>query len=240
MASQLELLKLHLPDWATVKSAKKFLVVETKVPRRRGGFWNIVTIEISPSAHKRVRAREFPANRWPTFCPQRHINHGGHFCLGLSEVPAVDSEDAAIRWWKILNAHLELQFQADATRTWPAHLEWDHGEAGDTQAEMERLASEHGMEQDVKNAHFYHVGWLAAKDLPRLTKAKDRLVNGRAACPKGCLKRRHPVLRRKCSKRDTIFRLVKLEWQKREQSVDFWKAVEGQPCCGQMKNCPLK
>ena len=118
--------------------------------------------------------------------------------------------------------------------------EWDHGEAGDTQAEMERLASKHGMEQDVKNAHFYRVGWLAVKDLPRLAKAKDRLVNGRAPCPKGCQKRRHPILRRKCDKRETIFQLVKLEWQKRKQAADFWKAAEGQHCCGKMKNCPLK
>jgi hypothetical protein len=215
-------------------------VVETNIPKTRGGFWNTVTIGISISVDDKLQAREFPASHWPTFCPVRHINSGGHFCLGLSEVPTVSDENTAIRWWEILRAHLVLQFRADLTRTWPAHLEWDHGEAGATQAEMERLASKHGMEKDVQNAHFYRVGWLAAEDLPRLTKSNDRLINGRAPCPKGCHKRRHPILRRKCDKRETIFRLVKLEWQKREQSADFWKSVEGQPCCGQMKNCPLK
>ena len=238
--NQLKHLKSHLPDWATVKSAKQSLVVKANVPKPRGDFWNALTVEISNSDGGKLQAREFPASQWPTFCPQRHINLGGHFCLGLSEVPTVNSENTAIRWWEILRAHLELQFQADATRTWPAHLEWDHGEAGDTQAEMERLASKYGMEQDVRNAHFYRVGWLAVKDLPRLTKAKDRLVNGRAPCPKGCQKRRHPILRCKCDKRETIFQLVKLEWQKRKQAADFWKAAEGQHCCGKMKNCPLK
>jgi hypothetical protein len=238
--NQLDLLKSHLPDWAAVKSRSQFIVIEAKVPRPMGGFWNSVTIEISTSANGKLQAREFPANQWPTFCPQRHINHEGHFCLGLSEVPTVTNAATASRWWQILQEHLGLQFTADATRTWPPHLEWDHGEAGATQVEMESLATKNGMAQDVTDAHFYRVGWLAAKDLPRLTKAKDRLVKGRAPCPKGCQKRGHPILRRKCSKREAVFQLVKLEWQKRKQATDFWKEVEGQPCCGRMKNCPLK
>lgn len=240
MNKQLEHLKSHLPNWATVKSAKPFLVVDTSIPKPRGGFWNAVTIEISTSANDKLQAREFPASRWPIFCPQRHINLGGHFCLGLSEVPTVRNQNTAIRWWEILRAHIVLQFQADATGIWPPWMEWDHGEAGNTQAKMERLARKCGLEQDVKNAHFYGVGWLAAKDLPRLARNKDQLVNGRAPCPKGCQKRCRAILRRKCVRRTTIYELVKLERQKRQQSADFWKAAEGQNCCGKMKKCPLK
>jgi hypothetical protein len=209
------------------------------VPRPNGGFWPQVSLEISISDEGKLQAREQPAQRWPEFCPHRHINEGGFFCLGLSDVPVVSSGDDAVRWWRILAAHLQMQFVADFTKTWPKDMEWDHGEAGATQAIMERIAVQNGLLNDVQTAHRYGQGWLSV-ELPRLTKAGDRLVNGRAPCPRGCQRRKHPILRRSCEKRDIIYQLVKLERRKRDQSAAFWAVVKDKPCCGQMANCPLQ
>lgn len=243
---QATLLRGELPSWATTKSHARQLLVEAAVPRPNGNSWPAVTIEISVSEDGKLQAREFPARRWPTFCPQRHINKGGHFCLGLSDiplgladVPIVNDANSARRWWEILASHLQTQFVADALKLWPPHLEWDHGEAGEIQSSMEQLVEQHGLLNDVKSAHLYGEGWLAG-ELPRLTKKADRLVNGRSPCPRGCKKRKHPILRRACPKREVVFQLVKLEREKRKQSAFFWEAAKNEQCCGQMRNCPLK
>ena len=236
---QTTLLKGELPSWATIKSHARQLLIEAAVPRPNGSFWPAVAIEISIAADGKLQAREFPAHRWPTFCPQRHINKGGYFCLGLADVPIVNDAADAQLWWEILALHLQTQFAADATKLWPPELEWDHGEAGEIQASMEQLAEPHGLLNDVRSAHFYGEGWLA-DELPRLTKKADRLVNGRSPCPRQCKKRKHPILRRACPKREVVFQLVKLEREKRRQSALFWEAAKKEQCCGQMKNCPLK
>jgi hypothetical protein len=215
------------------------MLIIAAVLRPNGGTWPNIPIEITVSEKGKLQAREFPAYRWPTFCPQRHINEGGYLCLGMSEVPIVKDDESAKSWWRVLVAHLSLQFTADATRVWPPHLEWDHGSAGDTQEKMEKLAQKQGLLEAVRQAHFYSQGWLAG-ELPRLTKTGDRLVNGRAPCPRGCTMRKHPILRRSCEKRDLVYWLVKLERLKRAQSASFWDSVKGKPCCGQMKNCPLR
>jgi hypothetical protein len=238
-SEQTSLLKGELPSWATIKPHERHLLIEAAVPRPNGGCWPVVTIEISIAKDGKLQAREFPARRWSTFCPQRHINKGGHFCLGLAEVPIVNDANSAQRWWEILALHLQTQFVADATKLWPRELEWDHGEAGEVQAIMERMAEQHGLLNDVRSAHFYGEGWLAG-ELPRLTKKEDRLVNGRSPCPRGCKKRKHPILRRACPKREAVFQLVRMEREKRRQSKLFWEAAKKEKCCGKMKNCPLK
>jgi hypothetical protein len=236
---QISLLRQSLPDWATLGIKNLSLQVTARVPRPNGGFWPQVSLEISTSGEGKLQAREQPSQRWPEFCSQRHINEGGFFCLGLSDVPVVSSGDDAARWWRILAAHLQMQFVAELTKTWPKDMEWDHGEAGETQYVMESIAQKHELIDDVRNAHRYGQGWLSG-ELPRLTKAGDRLINGRAPCPRGCRSRKHPILRRACRKRQAIYELVKLERVKRIQSAEFWKACEGKLCCGHMLTCPMK
>lgn len=237
--SQISLLQRHLPLWANPISGSRELLVEARVPRPNGGAWPSVPIEVSVSSNNKLQAREFLRERWPEFCPQRHINIGGYFCLGLSEVPVVNDRQSAENWWTILASHLQIQFVADRTRRWPKDMEWDHGEAGETQAHMEAIAKDHGLLDEVHAAHRYGQGWLS-ENLPRLAKTGDRLVNGRATCPRGCIKRKHPILRRACRKRQTVYELVKLERLKRVQSSEFWNACEGKACCGQMRDCPLR
>lgn len=229
-----------LPEWILIERSGNTLFGAATIKRPNGGSWPAILLEISVSVGGKLQAREHPQKSWPKFCPQRHINLGGFFCLGLAEVPRVLDATAARRWWEILSEHLQLQFVADATRTWPKNREWDHGDAGITQQQMETLVADHPvLLADVRLAHLDGIGWLAGP-LPRLSKDGKRLVNGRAPCPKGCLKRKHPILRRACPDRDIVFRLVAFERLKRKQSSEFWDAVKGQACCGSMTACPLQ
>lgn len=228
------------PEWISIERNREALLVAATIPRPNGGSWPVIPLEISVSVGGQLQAREYPQNHWPNFCPQRHINLGGHFCLGLAEVPKVQDATSGSRWWKILSEHLQLQFVADATRAWPKNREWDHGDAGITQQQMETLVGDHpDLLADVRSAHVDGTGWLAGP-LPRLSKDGKRLVNGRAPCPKGCLKRKHPILRRDCRDRDIVFRLVAMERLKRKQSSEFWNTVKDQACCGSMNDCPLQ
>lgn len=237
---QLNLLKNTLPNEATLRSrVNQILLVDVHVLRPTGGIWKTVPIEISLSTESKLQAREYPANWWPTFCPQRHINEGGYFCLGLSDIPSVNDLESARHWWAILTDHLQLQCAADETRKWPGHRELDHGEAGEIQEKMEKLAKDNDLLDVVRSAHNRKDGWLA-NNLPKLTKKGDRLVNGRAPCPHGCKKHNRPILRRKCCKQEIIFRLVELEYKKREQSKKFWNHHTDKACCGRMKNCQLR
>ncbi len=228
------------PEWMSIERTGNVIFGTATIQRPNGGSWPGIALEISVSGRGKLQAREHPRNRWPNFCPQRHINFGGYFCLGLAEVPNVQGPETAGRWWAILLEHLKLQIEVDATRNWRRDKEWDHGDAGITQQEMESLVADHpSFLADVQAAHFDGIGWLAGM-LPRLRKDGKGLVNGRAPCPKGCLKRKHPVLRRACINREIVHRLVALERLKQRQSIKFWADIKDKHCCETMNRCPLR
>lgn len=74
----------------------------------------------------------------PKFCPQRHINFGGYFCLGVSSLDdlTVKNETSADRWYKRLITYLNLQEKAIVLKQWDYDKEWAHGAA----AEYQQLA----------------------------------------------------------------------------------------------------
>jgi hypothetical protein len=93
-------------------------------------------------------------------------------------------------------------------------------------------------EDDVENALHAQTGWLAG-EIPRLHKSGTKLVNLRAACPRGCTRRGRPVLRRKCKKRQLMFEIVREERRRREAECNFWASFPRKQCCGTMDGCPL-
>ncbi len=236
----LEHLLADAPQWANVVDEVNSLLVTAEVATPSGGVWPIVKLKIEPNTSAGVfRVREFPKHRWPTFCPVRHINQGGYFCLGLSDVPTVVDAPSAIAWWKNLAVYLNRQFAAEKTGIWSVNHEWDHGAAGNTQFEMEAIAQDAKLVSVVRDAHMLNIGWLA-HDLPRLTKSKRALTNGRAPCPNNCFRRSKKKLRRNCPNREAIASLVRLETLRRQQIEDYWKSLEGTACCNTMKPCKLR
>lgn len=154
----------------------------------------------------------------PAYCPERHVNPDGSFCLGLS-AGDIESADEATKWWEQLQEFLRCQAIARSRGKWPPGRELAHGDAALYQLKMEEIAKERGWLHEVQDAHAHKEGWLAG-ELPRERKHSGMLVNQRAACPRGCLKKGYPILRRDCPHRDVIFRLVQLE-----QMNEFTKEI---------------
>ena len=81
-----------------------------------------------------LTVRENKPLKLPAFCPQRHINPGGTFCLGYGDnfSNRVDNEDTAIVWLETLYRYLQMQTRAERLRVWPGD-EWRHGSAAQYQ-----------------------------------------------------------------------------------------------------------
>jgi hypothetical protein len=184
-----------------------------------------------------VREASIPT-RWPAGCPERHINHDGTFCIGEGAINSPHTAGDADLWWEALGKFLVGQRHAERSGEWLYPRSLHHGKASDHQRELERLAKGTQFEEDVERALHSRCGWLA-DELPRLHKDGTRLVNLRSPCPKGCEKRRHPIVRRRCKQRELMFRLVKEEHLRREAERKFWEAYPRKQCCGTMKSCPL-
>lgn len=184
-----------------------------------------------------VVAFEGGSNFLPKYCPERHINPGGGFCLGLrAEIGVVDKASAE-RWWEKLKLSLLCQETAHLTRRWPEMAKLSHGSAGEVQVEAEALARELCQEKEYEAA-LYDEGPIA-NSLWLLAEGSGRLMNGRASCVCGHKgKRGRLILRRECS-RTRAPCLVAMEQKRRDAEELFWQSMKGVPCCGTLDDCPL-
>lgn len=176
----------------------------------------------------------------PTFCPQRHMNPDGSFCLGLNAGRALDSPKKRRDWWKKLLVFLTCQDTAAETRTWPPTIEISHGQAGQTEVIAEDEAEKLGLLEEYQRAVRDNQGFIAAA-ITRVTTVAGRLRNARAACVCGRKKNNgQPKLRRDC-RRDGDVCLPIMEARRRREEREFWEGFKGnRMCCGTMDECPLK
>ncbi|MBS0234246.1 MAG: hypothetical protein JSR99_12270 [Proteobacteria bacterium] len=178
----------------------------------------------------------------PKFCPDRHINSDGTFCLGYP-APQVSTTDEAVVWWGLLKDYIELQRVASRTGRWPPKRWLSHGDAGGSfHIKALETAKRLGIEEDYYRNLQGEAVWFTDPWL-RLDRTKTRLVNGRSPCPMGCRDRRgYPILRRNCLHKDDVVTLVRSEALRRKGEAAFWAKMrsEGVKCCGTMKTCPLK
>jgi hypothetical protein len=243
----LGLISSRCPSWATVSQAGAELHIEAEVVGDSGRPMPSVALRAWVQVQLRVAQRGF--RRWPEGCPERHIEAPGTFCLGKGKPLQPSTNEQADTWWEWLRLFVGAQFFADRNQFWPTRF-LHHGDASDVQIEMEDLARGTIFENDVNQAHDDRTGWLAEK-LPRLTKDATHLVNLRAPCPRGCVRRKaplpkgahrksYPVLRRACKQRQLVFSLVKLEYKRRKKEDEFWGHHPREICCGTMRDCPLR
>lgn len=180
-------------------------------------------------------------NQLPAACPERHINSDGTFCIGLHEGRRVTSEQEASNWWFLLADYLRCQQAAAKYGRWPPGHWLSHGQAAFNHLQLEKLAAEVGWQKEVFEAIEYGKGWLASK-LPRARKNSEMLVNQRRPCPRGCKRKGSPILRRQCPNRNTVFDLVRNEWDRRKFEMVFVEEFKDQnfTCCGTMIECPFR
>lgn len=201
-------------------------------------------------------AHETTPTYLPAFCPNRHINDDGSFCLYWRAVDGIkiDCTEAARVWLETLVRFLQLQFRAARLRSWPDRKARAHGVAAIYQHRAEMAAvrlgepfatnmtdgaltvirmggSAEGAALRVMNGH---------KRLFTVWERSRRAVNQRGPCfcPAGSGAR--PIVLKSCG--DHALAAADLAMELNAMAVEekrFWKAMKGAPCCGSMDNCPL-
>lgn len=215
----------------------------TASPRRASGRpTRIYELVIEVTANEQIKVKEYGAHPLlPSFCPQRHMNPDGSFCLGFNAGKTIVDADRATSWWKKLEVFLTCQDTAHESRSWPPKIEISHGSAGETEIKAENVAEELGLLTDYQSAVRDDEG-LIAESVRRIRKSTGRLPNGRAPC---VCNRRYKTgelyLRRACWAAAWPC-LVNLEAQRRREERTFWKTLkeQKQACCRTMDDCPLK
>lgn len=197
-----------------------------------------------------VIVREEKPLRLPTFCPNRHINPGGGFCLGYSEADPqrIDYEDGAAAWWRRVLKFLALQETARKLRRWPSTVEWAHGSAAIHQARAEAYARALGPRfvealgrrrlqvRRQKRAPAFLTLNEGEKRLYSVWAKEGRVATLRQRCFCGSGK----ALADCSDHARAASGLVKamVDWEDAERQ--FWKSVREQTCCGTMPDCPMK
>jgi hypothetical protein len=164
------------------------------------------------------------------FCPERHVNEGGTFCLGLNAGMAIESVTAPA-WWVKLKSFLLCQDTANETGVWSDYAQMSHGEAGEIEVKAEQIARSIGRLGDFHLAVRSDAGPIAA--CLGKVRTTGQLRNGRSACLCG---RKDAKGRSICHKLGCP---IVLEFARRRETKRFWDAARGRPCCRTMKDCPL-
>lgn len=206
-----------------------------------------------------VTVREVVPDHLPKFCPQRHINSDGTFCLfwaGAGSLEISSKEDAT-KWWGTVWKFLGLQARAIKKRRWPNNEEWAHGDAATHQHKAIEAASRLGSQFSLALAQ----SAISVEQKPKRRRSQGPtlqvLVNGchvfsvwlntgkvvnlkqRCFCGSSGLKR--PARLRSCQHHAQDAAELALElkrWQVAEEA--FWSAFKGQSCCGTCDCCALQ
>lgn len=193
-------------------------------------------------------------NRYPNFCPNRHINAGGYFCLGLKE--ELDKKNLD-EWLNTVRAFLEAQSYCEKYGVWrhDAFKEWSHGSAALYQQLVEqnynrfkknplKLTIDDLEVREINkfNQHFYHV---SVNDRLLLVGRENKVLNKRYSCicnPNGL--NQHITIQscnNECSK--IIYTVAINDFLRAKEENRFWNDIinsETFTCCHTMKECKLK
>ncbi|WMY09617.1 E2 domain-containing protein [Paraburkholderia phenoliruptrix] len=202
-----------------------------------------------------VTAREWEPRRLPAFCPERHINHDGTFCLYWAKRHRIEvvERNAAIEWWNTLVAFLSLQERASNLGRWPDRRVWAHGDA----AQYQHMATESAVRLGSFFPEALADGRLTVElcpDMPGRGKMLRlrldarhlcsvllddlRVANGKQPCICTNMPRRKPL--RACSDHASAAAQLACAlhlWDIKER--EFWAELADKPCCAQMAGCPL-
>jgi hypothetical protein len=202
-----------------------------------------------------VSVREKAPKHLPAFCPERHINSDGTFCLNYSPVQSlkIDDEGTARAWLETVYQFLKLQERARSQRKWPNSNAWAHGGAARHQFRAQRAAGVLGNKiASAQSSNQLTVRCRQSKGravlellhsgkcLYRVWEAKRKVTNQRKGCFCGRSGARRPKALRKCSDHgeqavELVFALY--EWRRDEKR--FWDSMRDRACCESCDNCPL-
>lgn len=199
-----------------------------------------------------VRVRQAPGEaRLPPFCPGRHINPDGSFCLGWrDENPSqVRTPEEAGEWWASVLVFLGYQQYAEYMRAWPPGCERAHGMAAEYEARAESLAASFGLAflHDLRTRRLRLRRMSGGLRLEcegvrvfALPKGRTSVVNLRAACP--CASSRRKVVLKRCGNHaQAAAELIEAMANLEEAEAQFFRTfADVAECCGTMAICPLR
>lgn len=212
----------------------------------------VVTYALTLSALREgVSARERAPLLLPAFCPDRHINKDGSFCLTWQRGARlrVRNADEAQMWWGTLLQFLRKQEIAAQRKRWPGKA-WAHGVAAQHQHNAEECAAALGpaFERALSEGRLHVRPKAAASgtflmlfDGERWLFAVWEKFKRVATLKQPCVCGNRSVQLRACGDHarraaDLVFEL--LAWRRTEKA--FWRDYGGAKCCGTMDDCPLR
>lgn len=204
---------------------------------------------------ERVTAKEETAQHLPAFCPERHINPDGTFCLYYPGVTRLDVVDAvsAREWLGTVFKYLKLQERARIQRGWPNNDVWAHGNAAHHQLRAQTAAA--AINDQIASAladnrlqlkHESSKGqpilelWIDGTRLYSVWESAERVINLKQRCFCGNSGLRVTKRLRGCAdhaKQASELALALRDWEKAEEQ--FWKNMQDVRCCGTCDSCPL-
>jgi hypothetical protein len=231
----------------SVEQKDKFICFDQKF-YLDDGTSQIIRLEVYPQNDQLlVKAAD---KRFPNFCPNRHINYGGFFCLGLDS----DIEHlSVIDWLKIVRDFLSAQHECEIKREWPTK-QWAHGDGAIYQRKVEEYYREfltHPLnikledlqvnEVEKKGKKLYNI-YLNGSLL--LIGDENKPLNKRYSCicEHNGLKKHRSI--GKCTSRCAyiIYTVAVNDFLRVKAEQKFWElfiSSENIDCCKTMQNCEL-
>lgn len=208
-------------------------------------------------------------DKLPAFCPERHINDDGSFCIKLGSDRHFNTAQEYSEWWYALGEYFKGQYYAEETGFWPLTMGLSHGDAVKEQLQIERLLADHPrLRTEALQGMFRRKGWLGWT-LPRLSN-KQQLFDPGGPCPRGCkgacklnavetveianradCNNKKSVAIRDCKNARLLAKIVAKEGKRRGRERKLIKQIIdvkskrrqrklSKHCCGSMKICPLR
>lgn len=228
------------PTWAEFRSVHvREAAIDVVAVRSSKAFTRVFQLKAVSFGGEIVVSERSIGSTLPEFCPERHINPDGSFCIGLRAGQGITDETAPA-WWMKLHAFALWQETAAETGFWPSEAQLSHGEAGEIELAAENAADQLGLQAAYREAVAFDSGFIAA-GIRKVNAKTGVLRNGRSACICGRTDRQgRTLLRRDCHSNGLGCPIV-LEHQRRIMIDEYWRTLRGRvTCCGTMHECPLR
>jgi hypothetical protein len=109
------------PEWVYVVSQsadKASIAAHPPLARPLSPSGFLLELNLTSNGGVAVRENQ-PASVLPSFCPERHINPGGAFCIFYGSDAPLGDDVQADRWWDALCIFLVNQGYAERFGVWP-------------------------------------------------------------------------------------------------------------------------
>lgn len=223
---------------------------------RAGGAAHTFQLVVTASGNRvSVRAVDGASNL-PHFCPDRHINLDGSFCLGWDEddPSRIVDQDSARHWWSAVYQFLIRQVNANSRGVFPgAEHGRAHGGAARHQANAEKAAALLGpaFAQSARTGKFSVMKdkrpgrerlelRLDEERIARVSTQTEVIVGGHTMCPCGAIPARKVETCGTHAQALATFILESHACQVADRKCLSDAAALGAVCCGTLHNCGLR